>query len=185
MKWTTDIMDGLQKHYAESKKQEKNRIHTRFNLYKMQINLQWHRADQWGKGWEEGSTAEGHEGFLGGNEDVLFCNEVIVSLASTIDMIHKTIYFKWINLLHINYSSVTSIREIISWENERKITYKVKTIYWVGQNIPLVFKLKKTHFSLSPRTLLNNVFIILFHYLLPFFRQLHNSIFPKLVIFLS
>ena len=43
----------------------------------------------------------------------------------------------------------------------------------------------KIHFSLSPRTLLNNVFSVLFHYLLPFFRQLHNSIFPKLFIFLS
>ena len=43
----------------------------------------------------------------------------------------------------------------------------------------------KRHFSCSPRTLLNNVFTILFHYLLPFFRQLHNSIFPKLFIFLS
>ena len=35
----------------------------------------------------------------------------------------------------------------------------------------------------SPRTLLNNVFALLFHCLLPFFRQLHNSIFPKLYIF--
>ena len=43
----------------------------------------------------------------------------------------------------------------------------------------------KTHFSFSPRTLLNNIFTLLFHYLLPFFRQLHNSIFPKLFIFLS
>ena len=40
-----------------------------------------------------------------------------------------------------------------------------------------------SHFS--PRTLLNNVFPLLFHYLLPFFRQLHNSIFPKLFVFLS
>ena len=46
-------------------------------------------------------------------------------------------------------------------------------------------KNKKTHFSFSPRTLLNSVFTILFHYLLPFFRLLHNSIFPKLFIFLS
>ena len=43
----------------------------------------------------------------------------------------------------------------------------------------------KTHFSFSPRTLLNNVFTLLFHYILPFFRQFHNSIFPKLFIFLS
>ena len=43
----------------------------------------------------------------------------------------------------------------------------------------------KIHFSLSPRTLLNNVFSVLFHYLLPFSRQLHNSIFPKPSIFLS
>ena len=43
----------------------------------------------------------------------------------------------------------------------------------------------KRHFSFSPRTLLNNVFTLLFHYLLPIFRQLHNSILPKLFIFLS
>ena len=45
-------------------------------------------------------------------------------------------------------------------------------------------KIKDT-FSFSPRTLLNNIFTILFHYFLPFFRQLHNSIFSKLFIFLS
>ena len=43
----------------------------------------------------------------------------------------------------------------------------------------------KKHFSFSPRTLLNNVFTILFHYFLLFYRQLHNSTFPKLLIFLS
>ena len=48
------------------------------------------------------------------------------------------------------------------------------------------FKVKyRTHFSFSPITLLNNVFTVLFHYLLPYFRQLHNFIFPKLFIFLS
>ena len=41
----------------------------------------------------------------------------------------------------------------------------------------------KRHFSFSPRTLLNNVFTLLFHYLLPFFRQLHNSIFQKFLSF--
>ena len=34
------------------------------------------------------------------------------------------------------------------------------------------------------KTLLNNIFV-LFHYLLPFSRQLHNSISPKLFICLS
>ena len=43
----------------------------------------------------------------------------------------------------------------------------------------------KRHFSFSPRTLLNNIFTLLFHYFLPFFRQLHNFIFPKLFIFFS
>ena len=43
----------------------------------------------------------------------------------------------------------------------------------------------KRQFSFSPRTLLNCVFVVLFHYFLPFPRQLHNSIFPKLVSFLS
>ena len=32
---------------------------------------------------------------------------------------------------------------------------------------------------------MNNVFTILLYYLLPFFRQLHNFMFPKLFIFLS
>ena len=32
---------------------------------------------------------------------------------------------------------------------------------------------------------MNNVFTVLFHYLLPFFRQLLNSVFPKPVVFLS
>ena len=40
-------------------------------------------------------------------------------------------------------------------------------------------------FSFSPRTLLSNTFNLLFHYLLPFFRQLRNSIFPKFFSFLS
>ena len=43
----------------------------------------------------------------------------------------------------------------------------------------------KRHFSFSLSTLLDSIFTILFHYLLPFFRQLHNSMFPKLFIFLS
>ena len=38
----------------------------------------------------------------------------------------------------------------------------------------------KDIFSFSPRILLNNIFTILFHYILPCFRQLHNFIFPKL-----
>ena len=37
-----------------------------------------------------------------------------------------------------------------------------------------------TYFLFSPRALLNNIVTILFHYLLPFFRQLHHFIFPKL-----
>ena len=45
--------------------------------------------------------------------------------------------------------------------------------------------INKRHFSFSPSTLLNNIFTILFHYLLAFSRQLHNSFFPKLFIFLS
>ena len=44
---------------------------------------------------------------------------------------------------------------------------------------------KKTHFPFSLRTFLCHEFTVLFHYLLPFFRQLHNSISPKLFIFLS
>ena len=47
----------------------------------------------------------------------------------------------------------------------------------------LWFLNKDTLFSFSPRTLLNNVFTILFHYLLPFLKKLHNFIFPKLFIF--
>ena len=40
-------------------------------------------------------------------------------------------------------------------------------------------------FSFLSRTLLNNIFTTLFHCLLPFFRQLHNYIFPKLLTFLN
>ena len=40
----------------------------------------------------------------------------------------------------------------------------------------------KTHFSFLPKTSLNSIFPVLFHYIL-FFRQLHNSIFPKLLSF--
>ena len=43
----------------------------------------------------------------------------------------------------------------------------------------------KRHFSFSLSTLLDSIFTILFHYLLAFSRQLHNSFFPKLFIFLS
>ena len=40
-------------------------------------------------------------------------------------------------------------------------------------------------FSFLPRTLLNNIFTILFHNLLSFLKQFHKSTFPKLFIFLS
>ena len=40
-------------------------------------------------------------------------------------------------------------------------------------------------FSSSPRTLLSNVFTVLPLCLLPFFRLLHNSIFPEFLISLS
>ena len=55
-------------------------------------------------------------------------------------------------------------------------------LYWIGQKVPSVLKvkLKDRFFSFSLITLLTNVFIVLFPYLLPFSRQLHNSIFPKL-----
>ena len=58
-------------------------------------------------------------------------------------------------------------------------------MYWVGQKVPLVLKvkLKDTVLYFLPRTLLNNIFTILFHYLRPLFRQLHNSKFPKLIFF--
>ena len=60
------------------------------------------------------------------------------------------------------------------------------TFYYIGLiKKCLQILSKKTHFSFSPRTLLNNVFTILFYYLLPFFRQLDNSMFPKRFIFLS
>ena len=43
---------------------------------------------------------------------------------------------------------------------------KLLQIYWVGQKVPSVSKYKeKTHFSFSPRTLLNNLFTISFHYI--------------------
>ena len=42
---------------------------------------------------------------------------------------------------------------------------------------------KKTYFSFSLIILLNSIFIVLLHYLLPFFKQLRNSIFLKHIIF--
>ena len=61
----------------------------------------------------------------------------------------------------------------------------LSSISWSAKTFLLFLSKNKKHFSLSLRTLLNNIFTVLFHYLLPFFRQLHNSVFPKLLIFLS
>ena len=59
-------------------------------------------------------------------------------------------------------------------------------MYWVGQKVLSLLKWGlRTHFSFLPRTLLNDIVTILFHYLLPFFTQLHNSVFSKLFIFLN
>ena len=56
-----------------------------------------------------------------------------------------------------------------------------KFLWFLSKNKRYTF-----HFHLKTEgTLLNNVFTILLYYLLPFFRQLHNSTFPKLFIFLS
>ena len=64
--------------------------------------------------------------------------------------------------------------------------YWFVTFYYIGLiKKCLQILSKKTHFSFSPRTLLNNIFTVLFYYLLPFFRQLDNSMFPKRFIFLS
>ena len=49
----------------------------------------------------------------------------------------------------------------------------------------LVQFLSKKWDTFSPRTWWEHVFTVLTHYLLPPFRQLHNSFFPKLFIFLS
>ena len=61
----------------------------------------------------------------------------------------------------------------MSKEESKKQTNKNKPnkgkrlqIYWVGQKVPSVSKYKeKTHFSFSPRTLLNNLFTISFQYI--------------------
>ena len=45
----------------------------------------------------------------------------------------------------------------------------IKSIWFLSKN--------KTHFSFLPVTLLNNIFTILFHYLLPSFRQVHSPTF--------
>ena len=50
--------------------------------------------------------------------------------------------------------------------NKKPNKGKLLQIYWVGQKVPSVSKYKeKTHFSFSPRTLLNNLFTISFHYI--------------------
>ena len=46
-------------------------------------------------------------------------------------------------------------------------------------------KNKRHIFHFHQELYLTNVFTLVFHYLLPFFRQLHNSVFPKPFIFLS
>ena len=62
----------------------------------------------------------------------------------------------------------------------------LKAVWYRWPKNSFGFKSKnKTHFSFSSRTLLKNVFTILFHYLLPFFKQLHNSIFPNFLSFWS
>ena len=67
---------------------------------------------------------------------------------------------------------------LLTWEDTAEV------LGWPKSSFGFSVKIKDI-FLFSPRTLLNNVFNILFYYLLPFFRQLHNSIFPKLFIFLS
>lgn len=44
---------------------------------------------------------------------------------------------------------------------------------------------KITFFFLLILTLLKNIFTILFHHILPSYRQIHNSILPELFIFIS
>ena len=56
---------------------------------------------------------------------------------------------------------------------------------WPKSSFEFLSKNRRHIFSFSPRTWLNNVATILFYYPLPFFRQLHNSVFPELFIFLS
>ena len=50
---------------------------------------------------------------------------------------------------------------------------------WPKISFNFLSKKSKTHFSFSRRTLLNHIFTISFHNLLSFFRQPHNSIFPR------
>ena len=66
-----------------------------------------------------------------------------------------------------------------------KIRYKMAINIGLAKKFLWFVSKNKIHFSFSPRTLLNNVFTIFFHYLLPFSRKLHNSIFAKLFLFLG
>ena len=56
---------------------------------------------------------------------------------------------------------------------------------WPKSSFEFLSKNRRHVFSFLPRTWLNNLVTILFYYPLPFFRQPHNSVFPKLFIFLS
>ena len=58
---------------------------------------------------------------------------------------------------------------------------KNRKLYWIGRKVPSVIKLKiKGTFFISTKKFIEQCIHRFVQYLLPFFRLLHNSIFPKI-----
>ena len=75
--------------------------------------------------------------------------------------------------------------QLFLWSNTHIQKWSLDILGGPKSSFGFLKKNKRHIFHFSPRTLLNNVFNALFHCLQQFFRQLHNSIFPKLLTFLS
>ena len=79
------------------------------------------------------------------------------------------------------------LKELLGWPKSSFsfLSKNKRHIFHCHQELSFLFFLSFfLFFFFLPRTLFNNVFTVLFHYLLSFFfRQFHNSIFPNLFIF--
>jgi len=80
-----------------------------------------------------------------------------------------------------NLVGITLMDKFFELYKLSKFTQK-KILGWPKLSFSFLGK-NKRQFSFSPVTLLNEVLTMLFHDLLPFFRQLHNSIFPSFLSF--
>ena len=86
------------------------------------------------------------------------------------------------NVIH-NLVGITLMDKFFELYELSKFTQK-KILGWPKLSFSFLSR-NKSQFTFSPITLLNEVLTNLFHDLLPFFRQLHNSIFPNFLSFWS